>query len=395
MIEEASLYIHVPFCHSRCDYCDFYSVPVPKDSPLKDAYIARLLQDAEFLFARHPLRRVPSVYIGGGTPSALGEGRIARLLDGVSRFLPDAPLEYTVEANGESTGIPFLSALKPRGVTRLSLGVQTFDGSARRAVGRTGGDPTEALSRAAAFFPGGLAADLLTGLPGQDEEAVCADIERLLAFSPAHISLYALTLAEGTPLARRHRAGRGVSLLPSPETADRLWLTGKARLERAGFSWYEIANFARRGAASLHNTRYWRMENWLSLGPSSSSTVIDDASGTGVRRTVTADLYAWLNRKPGEAPPFREEALDRITLKKEMFLMGFRTEAGPPPELWEKRFGSPLPAASPRVFSLWRSRGLLRKSRAALTKRGRLVLGRFLPEAFLELEERESGPAGP
>ncbi|MDR1443871.1 MAG: radical SAM family heme chaperone HemW, partial [Treponema sp.] len=264
---EYSLYIHVPFCRSFCDYCDFYSVLESGDLP--ERYVDTLTEDARRLFEEFPPRRVPTVYIGGGTPSVLGAGAMGRLLGALGELLPpDGGREWTVEANPESLDGEFLRICRDAGVNRLSLGIQTFSPRIREKLHRRGG--TERLSLAAELFPGAFSVDLLTGLPGQDRALLLGDIERALSFKPAHVSLYALSLEEGTPLWER------AAELPSRDRADRLWISGRDALERSGYAQYEVSNFCLPGKESRHNLRYWGMQNWLALGPSGSGTLIDD-----------------------------------------------------------------------------------------------------------------------
>ncbi|MDR3193422.1 MAG: radical SAM protein, partial [Treponema sp.] len=210
---EFSLYIHVPFCRSFCDYCDFYSVlpeeavPAPSPPPASaiDAYIDALLADGRSLFEEFPGCRVPTVYIGGGDPSTLGTDGLGRLLAGLGALLPpEDSREFTLEANPEAADEAFLRAAREGGVNRLSLGVQSFNPASRALVHRAG-DP-ELLERrlglAAEIFPGAFSADLIAGLPRQDRDVLLDDIEKTLARKPAHLSLYALTVEEDTPLGR-------------------------------------------------------------------------------------------------------------------------------------------------------------------------------------------------
>ncbi|MDR0451545.1 MAG: coproporphyrinogen III oxidase family protein, partial [Treponema sp.] len=295
----ASLYIHVPFCAGFCDYCDFYSEALENDDPRLPRYVERALLDAELLFGKYRPGQVPTVYIGGGTPSVLGASGISRLLRGINSLLPNKPGEFTVEANPESADEAFLAACRENGADRLSAGVQSFGGRSRRAVRRRGGAGLlrQRLALIARYFPGSFSTDLLCGLPFQDDAALLRDIETTLAFRPSHVSLYSLAVEEGTPLAERAR--RGEAGLPPAEEADRLWLLGRDALERAGYAQYEVSNFSLPGKESRHNTRYWRMENWLALGPGASGTIIDDRAGTGLRYTVKPDTGAWLGRRAG------------------------------------------------------------------------------------------------
>jgi oxygen-independent coproporphyrinogen-3 oxidase len=252
------------------------------------------------------------------------------------------------------------------------------------------------MALAAEAFPGNFSGDLLTGLPFQDEGILLEDIGRLLALEPGHVSLYALTVEEGTPLGER-TGGTERGLVrqgfPSQDEADRLWILARDALEAAGYEQYEVSNFCRPGKESLHNIRYWRMEEWLALGPSGSGTVIlpgeAGAWAEGRRRTVEPCLERWLSRRPGEGVPLREERLDGLTLMKECFLMGYRYRGGPDPGRFQARFGMSPEEAAPGTMKAWRDRGLLGEAgegASALTKEGLLLLDRFLVEVFRELE---------
>jgi oxygen-independent coproporphyrinogen-3 oxidase len=399
---EASLYLHVPFCAGLCDYCDFYSLPVQAGDPRLDRYVDLVLGDLEDSLSESRIDRVPSVYIGGGTPSVLGAERLDRLLGGVGTLLEgvssgnapgdgEAAREFTLEANPESADPALLRLSRERGVTRLSLGVQTFHGPSRRAVHRAG-DPAllpERVAAAAAVFGEDLSLDLMTGLPYQDEAVLLEDLASALSCRPGHVSLYALTLEEGTPLAEE--AGKNGAALPEGDEADRLWIAGRDALEAAGYAQYEVSNFSLPGRESVHNTRYWLMQNWLGLGPGGSGTLIDGETGAGLRKTFTPDLDRWLQRgafqqaPASQKAPFVEEALDRRVVLEESILMGFRRLQGPDPALFAERFRRPLQTLIPRTLQRWEERGLLTRVPLALTKDGLLFLNAFLAEAFAEL----------
>ena len=409
---EASLYIHVPFCAGSCDYCDFYSIPLMPsaqrtgDSRL-EAYVAALLSDGERLFEKFRPDLIPAVYIGGGTPSVLGQAGIRALLTGILELiLRYAPLpdEITVEANPESADEAFLAAACESGATRLSLGLQTFNGPSRRAVNRIwpvlnsassqASEPsrdndetrlTKRLALTAEYFPGAFSTDLISGLPFQNENILLNDIKTALSFNPAHVSLYALTLEPGTLLAKQNAAKH---FLPGCDEADRLWICGRDALEKAGFRQYEVSNFCLEGKESRHNIRYWRMLNWLALGPAASGTIINDESGTGLRYTVPPDVDLWLSGNqinPWLTPgPFCEE-LDFHTLIKETLLMGFRYVEGPDEQLFQKRFRRSICECIPKTLEKWKA-GFFRNDKNALTKEGLLFLNSFLADAFLELD---------
>jgi oxygen-independent coproporphyrinogen-3 oxidase len=388
----ASLYAHIPFCAGVCDYCDFYSVPVlPADGRMDD-FTGALLREVEQVLRRHGVTGVPTVYMGGGTPSVLGAGRMKRLLAGFASILPGPPEEFTVEVNPESADGNFLEACREGAVTRISLGLQSFHEPSRRAIHRVGEGRLlpERLRLVSEIFGGNFSADLITGLPFQTEKILLNDMEKILLYNPGHISLYSLTVEEGTVLARRPR-----SLLPPADEADRLWIRGRDFLEAAGYEQYEVSNFALPGKQCRHNIRYWRMENWIGVGPAASGTIINSETGTGRRYTVNPDVDAWLAASAagdaaagteGSGPAFHtEEYLDRSTLIKETMLMGFRYINGPDGALFRRRFRGTLEETIPHTLDTWRRRGMLRRDRTALTHEGLLFLDPFLMDAFGEL----------
>jgi oxygen-independent coproporphyrinogen-3 oxidase len=397
---EASIYLHIPFCRAKCDYCDFYSLPAAPDDPRLDRSVDRLIVDLETQVRCFGVTDVPTIYIGGGSPSLLGAARLSRLLaalTGGGALWRHKSAELTVEANPETMDEPFLRACSDGGVSRISVGIQTFDGESRALLGRRGdmaGGLGDRLRLLADVYGDSFSADLMTGLPLQTERQLRRDIETLLAYAPGHISLYALSVEPGTPLEKRVR--RGLSL-PSQDEADRLWILARDALEASGYRQYEVSNFSRPGKRSLHNIRYWRMENWLGLGPAASGTVIGrpgvrhSASDTrageelcGWRFTWGRDLSAYLEGKTAQ----EAEYLDSLTLIKETLLMGFRFIDGPDPLLFRHRFGRTLAACIPQTLHRWRERGLLQAEKAALTREGLLLLNPFLIEAFEELGTR-------
>jgi oxygen-independent coproporphyrinogen-3 oxidase len=373
-----SLYIHIPFCVGCCDYCDFYSTQTGSFGrgfeEVREQFVKRLLEDVRSKL--EGVTFVPTVYVGGGTPSVLRES-LGRLLEGLVRLLPNTPLEFTVEANPESADEIFFTTCLSNKVTRVSLGVQTLYAKSRKAVNRLGDAAIirESLAHAKRLFPHAFSVDLIAGLPFQDEAILRNDVEQILAFEPAHVSFYSLILAEGTPLEKRIRKNAAFS-----QRVDDLWLFGKDLLEHAGYTAYEVSNFCLKGKESLHNKRYWRMEGWVGAGPSASGTVIDDEKGTGVRLTVKSDVALYLEKAEHDV-----EYLDRDALIKESLLMGFRSIDGPDTALFLKRFHKPIAALIPQTIDKWRNKELFEQNRIALTKEGILFLNRFLVEAFHEM----------
>jgi oxygen-independent coproporphyrinogen-3 oxidase len=357
--------------------------------------VDQILAAADRDLRRFGVEQVPTVYIGGGTPSVLGARETGRLLRGLRSFGALAkvpPGEITLEVNPESAGEELLRAAREGGVSRISAGVQSFHEASRRAIGRAGESrrlPAR-LRLMAEIFPRAFSADLIAGLPGQDEGVLRRDIDRLLAFEPAHVSLYALTLAEGSPLAAR---ARRPGFLPPPEEAERLWIAGRDALTAAGYAHYEVSNFALPGHECRHNLRYWRMENWLGIGPAASGTLIDDETGSGRRYTGADRAEDWLREGPPPEPA--EEYLDPLTLMKESLLMGFRSVEGPEEALFARRFRRTIPQAIPRTIAAWKARGFFAGDRLAPSPEGLLFLDPFLRDAFGELDRApDTAPSG-
>ena len=391
----ASLYIHIPFCSSKCDYCDFFSVRVnDSDSSLLDAYIKTLLEDIKGQIEFFKINRIPSIYIGGGTPSVLGAGRMEIFLSGLKSALGalfNTISEFTTEANPESADEAFIAACRKGGVNRISLGVQSFNEKSLKAAGRkcNQGLKEKNLALASRHFQDSLSIDLIAGLPFQTSSVLLDDINRALDFSPSHISLYSLSLDEETPLGKKlFGLGPQKLSLPAGDNADRLWIKGRNALEKAGFAQYEVSNFAKPGKACIHNIRYWRMENWIGAGPASSGTIIEDHSGTGRRYTYPCDIRAYLNASPPQLNSACIETLDRETLIKESIFMGFRYLGGPDTELFKKRFGCSIESLIPKTIASWSSRGFFEKAQPyslAPSRNGLLFLNSFIADSFAEL----------
>ena len=392
----ASLYIHIPFCAGgKCDYCDFYSIPVNENSTaLKDSFINAVLDDVEDQLALFNIEHVPSVYIGGGTPSVLGAQRMEQLLDRLQvllKPLEKTPAEFTVEANPESADVSFLRACANGGVNRISLGVQSFHQPSRRAVNRGNGPRgadsiEERLATAAGFFPESLSIDLIAGLPHCTEEILLNDIERALSFKPVHVSLYSLILEPETPLGKMAlQHSTDALFLPQSDNADNIWIAGRDALEKAGLAQYEVSNFALPGKTCKHNIRYWRMENWLGAGPAASGTIIDDETGSGRRFTYPAGVEAYLSASRPRIRHARIEELAQHDLVREALLMGFRYREGPDLQIFRRRFGRAVENCIPNAVDKWRKRDFFEGNSLKSSPGGLLFLNSFLRDAFGEI----------
>jgi oxygen-independent coproporphyrinogen-3 oxidase len=382
-VKQLSLYIHVPFCTHKCAYCDFFSTDAADNATIETIISETLLQTEYFLQLLNP-QEVVSVYIGGGTPGSIACEQFRTLLRNLSALGARPTREYTVEANPETLDEEFLKICDTAGVTRLSLGIQSFHHTLRSAIGRTVSDRDidRALRLVEKKWHGELNLDILTGLPGETLRQAQSDITRALSYAPSHVSCYTLTVEPGTGLDTQVK--RGAVLLPAGGEQDRLWFAAGKMLTLAGYNHYEISNFAQPGRESVHNLRYWLLEPYLGVGPAAVSTLPGKDHGV-VRINNPRDLQAFLRGKTSFWG-VTQETIHPDELLFEQLMLGFRLEHGIPAALFQKRFGRPLPELLPRLWDSWCGRGLVGKRPGAycLTLRGRLILNRLLRELSMD-----------
>ena len=284
--EKVGLYLHIPFCRSKCDYCDFYSLS-GRESRM-DEYQKALLTHLKETAQTAGEVAADTVYFGGGTPSYYGAKRLKALLGEVKkRFSVEKTAEITVEANPDSADFRSLRTLRKAGFNRLSLGMQSASLEELAAVHRphTPEQTVQAVRDARKAGFDNVSLDLIYGLPGQTEESWRATVEAALALEPEHLSCYGLKVEEGTHLAARVEAGER---LPDDDVQAELYLWTVDRLARAGYGQYEISNFARPGFQSRHNLRYWLTRPYLGFGPGAHSDF------GGRRYSFVRDLDAYI-----------------------------------------------------------------------------------------------------
>ena len=286
MADKLGIYIHIPFCRSKCDYCDFYSLAGREDQMdrYQKALLAHLKETAP-LAQGYP---VDSIYFGGGTPSYYGAKRIRELLTHLHKlFQVDRDAEVTVECNPDSTDYKLLRTLRKAGVNRISLGMQSADGEELQRIHRihTPHQTDQAVEAARKAKFANVSLDLIYGLPGQTMDSWKATVEHALSLIPQHLSCYGLKVEEGTPLARRVAEGE---VLPDEDQQADLYLWTVGRLERAGLPQYEISNFAKPGYESRHNLRYWLTRPYIGFGPGAHSDF------GGRRYSFVRDLDAYI-----------------------------------------------------------------------------------------------------
>ena len=286
MGDKLGIYIHIPFCRSKGDDCDFYSLAGREKEMdrYQKALLAHMRETA-------PLAQgigVDSIYFGGGTPSYYGAKRIKELLAHLSKlFQVEKDAEITVECNPDSVDLKSLRILRKAGVNRLSMGMQSAQEEELRAIHRihTPQQTNQAVEAARKAKFTNLSLDLIYGLPGQTMESWKATVEHALSLIPQHLSCYGLKVEEGTPLARRVAEGE---VLPDDDQQADLYLWTVGRLERAGLPQYEISNFAKPGYESRHNLRYWLTRPYIGFGPGAHSDF------GGRRYSFVRDLDAYI-----------------------------------------------------------------------------------------------------
>lgn len=269
MSQNLGLYIHIPFCRSKCDYCDFYSLAGQED--LMPEYQKALLSHIAECAQLAKKNVVNSIYIGGGTPSWYGAERVKELLSAIGKHFKIArDAEITMEANPDSVNLKDLRKLRRAGVNRISMGMQSACDEELQCIHRphTARQVADAVAAVRKAKIKNLNLDLIYGLPGQTEESWHNSVEQALALEPEHLSCYGLMVEEGTPLARRVEEGLE---LPDDDTQAALYLWTVERLAQAGYPQYEVSNFSKSGRQSRHNLKYWMSMPYMGIGAAAHS----------------------------------------------------------------------------------------------------------------------------
>ena len=321
------LYIHIPFCRSKCAYCDFYSLAGAEER--MDDYCRALERHLAEVAPQAECHKADTVYFGGGTPSYLGAERLCRLLGSIRKlYKVDKHAEITLEANPDSaTDRKALKRLRKAGFNRLSLGVQSMDDALLQTIGRihTRQQVQEAVAAARKAGFKNLSLDLIYGLPGQTMEGWEKTLSDAVGLHPEHLSCYGLKLEEGTPLYRR----QGELTFPDEDMQADMYLYAVEFLKQCGYEQYEISNFAKPGFASRHNLKYWLMQEYAGFGPGAHSDF------GNVRYGYARDLERYLK---GELVLQESETVDSDEREREYLMLRLRTVQGVDPREFEYRF---------------------------------------------------------
>ena len=368
-----SAYVHIPFCTQICYYCDFSKVFI-KNQPV-DSYLEHLLEE----FRSYDIQKLRTLYIGGGTPTALSAPQLEVLLDGLTKKLDLSVLEeLTIEANPGDLDADKIAVLKNSAVNRVSLGVQTFDDKMLKKIGRSHleKDIYENIDRLKLAGFDNISIDLIYALPGQTMEQVKDNVAKAIGLDIPHMSLYSLILENHTVFMNRMR--RGKLPLPKEELEAEMFEYIIAELERAGFEHYEISNFSKSGFESRHNLMYWDNAEYYGIGAGASGYV------NGVRYKNHGPIRHYLSAvEEGNARITEEHLSQKEQMEEEMFL-GLRKKSGVSMARFEEKFGRTFDGLYGEIVRDLVQQGLMQieGDRVRMTKRG-LFLGDTVAERFI------------
>ena len=385
----AALYIHIPFCISKCHYCDFFSRG-GSDS-VSDSYVDSLCQEIRGRAKEFSVKEWGSVYIGGGTPSLLNACQIKQILSAIKEaaVLPENS-EITIELNPDDITENLLETLNESRINRISVGIQSFNDEALSFCHRRAdsGKNEEGLSLIQKKWKKRFSVDLICGLPFESEESFMSGLEKIVSFNPDHISMYSLTFEDETPFGKLLNQKK---IDYDYDFSDALWLKGRDFLENHGFYQYEVSNFAKKGFESLHNLCYWNHKSYLGCGSGATGTVYNE-DGSALRLTNTTNIEEYIKNPLAS---FTGEEIDVKTSVLEFFMMGLRKLGGVSEKDFYNSFGKKLiiPDSVKKLAKEWERKGLCKINESegdysfTLGKEGILYLNRFIFELLdLELE---------
>jgi oxygen-independent coproporphyrinogen-3 oxidase len=363
-----ALYVHLPWCVRKCPYCDFNS-HVRRGALPERRYVDALITDLELDLAQPPGRPLESIFLGGGTPSLFSAGAVARLLEAVRKRIDCPPgIEVTLEANPGTVERGRFADYRAAGVTRLSIGAQSFNDSHLRALGRihAAADTHHAVAEARAAGFANLNLDLMAGLPGQTVAGAQSDLEAALSLEPSHLSHYELTIEPNTRFHSRPPR------LPGEEVRFAMQARCHERLRQAGFERYEISAFALAGRYCRHNLNYWRFGDYLGIGAGAHGK-LTDAAGRVWRTAKLRHPLMYMEHAHGDARLHSRRSLRPADLAFEFMLNALRLPGGFTRALFEARTGlDPSAVAAPLRAGI--DAGLLRATAGGWQPTGRGLL---------------------
>lgn len=385
--KELELYLHIPFCVRKCDYCDFLSMPANEE--LRRHYVDCLMEEIKQKAALCHEYQVISVFFGGGTPSILPGVQIWELMEVLrSCFQICEDAEITVECNPGTLTRQKLIYYKMAGVNRLSIGLQSANNQELQRLGRihTYEEFLDSFGQARAMGFKNINVDLMSALPGQKQEDWINTLNKVLAVRPEHISAYSLMVEEGTPFYERYgedewrrEQGEPPLYLPSEEMEREMYLSTQELMRNKGYIRYEISNYAFPGRECRHNIGYWKLTPYLGLGLGSSSFLEE------VRFSNTKDLKTYLSGENFSQEDCAYVFLDKRQRMEEFMFLGLRMMEGISRSVFQQMFGIKLEAVYGNVLEQLQQQGLLKQQegRVALTEAGISVSNYVLSEFLL------------
>jgi putative oxygen-independent coproporphyrinogen III oxidase len=383
LTHDLALYIHWPFCLAKCPYCDFNSHV--RDQIDQARFATALRRELATEAGRLGRRRLTSVFFGGGTPSLMAPGTVAALLDDAARwFDPAGDLEVTLEANPTSIEAGQLADYRTAGINRVSIGIQSLDDRALRALGRqhSAAEAVAALALARRLFEH-VSFDLIYARPGQDLAGWLRELRDAFAIASDHLSLYQLTIEPATKYEVLHRQGKIV--LPDAETAAALYDATWTECAQAGLAGYEISNYARPGEESRHNLTYWRYLDYAGIGPGAHGRVTVDGMLRATRRHRAPEAWATQVEHTGNGLT-SDKVVAAAERTREALLMGLRLAEGVDRRRFQERTGRAIrDCVDADVLRQCVAEGYLIETpaRIAATREGRLRLDALLAALVL------------
>ena len=379
------LYIHIPFCVKKCDYCDFLSFAA--DEQTQKSYVAALQKELAFYGAKYKDRRITTIFIGGGTPSWLKEDYMQAIMETVYHYFSvEQDAEITIECNPGTITEHKFEVYRRIGINRLSIGLQSVHNEELKILGRihTFEQFLKTYDMARKHGFSNINIDLMSSLPGQTPEIFCDSLYQVLKLKPEHISAYSLIIEKGTPFYELYRfdavkqaAGMQTESLPTEEEEYQTTKMTQHILKEAGYHWYEISNFAKPGYECRHNIGYWKRVDYLGVGLGASS-LIDN-----VRYSNTRDLYTYLS-VPADSLHETAEQITRNEQMEEFMFLGLRMRDGFDRDEFTQAFGIPIEAVYGDALNHLQQEELLlkREGRIYLTDKG-MDLNNYVVAQFM------------
>lgn len=395
--EIKSIYIHIPFCLSKCKYCDFFSIPCENhDNPVSDDYISSILNELEYKIEKFKINSIRTIYIGGGTPSLLNKNQLSKIFSFLkSKLIFEDNYEFTMEVNPDDITEDLVQFLQDSPVNRISCGIQSMDQNVLERVNRRAGvkENENALSIFQKYWKKTLSLDLICGLPNENSENFIDNFALIFKYKPHHISMYSLTIEDETPLGRELENN---VFEYDYDYADEMWLKTKELLKKNDYNQYEISNFCKKGFECNHNLTYWNHENYLGIGAGAAESIYKK-DGSAVRNVNKENINEYINFWNYEYKCdsnfydnieriVQTEAVDIETSKFEFFMMGLRKASGISDKQYFNCFDEKISEKVIKLFYKWMNNGLAviinQKDETIfkLNEKGLLFLNKFLEE---------------